>query len=140
MMKLFFHDAKELHLWAPFLLTPYCLEQKPFQRCNLSWKLNAQHCVLMWGIPPSMISVTITDVWPLPPSAQSFYLPLTVEKGLLNSFLHSSVVVSVMSLLGSEPLLQATMRHCLIYTRYFLVSVGYEGKRQLLLHGISNFE
>lgn len=117
------------------------LEQKLFQRGNLGWKLNAQHYAQMWGIPQNMINLTATGVWPLPPSAESFYGPLTVKEGLL-SFLHSSAVVSVMSLLGSGALLQATIRHCLIYTHYFLVvSSGiWRKKKQLLLHGISNLE
>lgn len=70
------------------------------------------------------------DIWPLPPSAEFFYWPLTVEEGLL-SFLHLSAAVCViMSLLGLGPLLQATMRHCMIYTHYFPVFLlGFDGRK-----------
>ena len=70
------------------------------------------------------------DFWPLPPSAESFYWPLTVEEGLL-SFLHLSAAVCViMSLLGLGAPLQATMRHCMIYTHYFPVfRLGFDGRK-----------
>lgn len=67
-----------------------------------------------------------------------------MKEGVLSSP-RSSAVVSVMSLLGSGAPLQATMRHCLIYTHYFLLlSSGIWRKKKkkphLFLHGISNSE
>lgn len=78
------------------------------------------------------------DMWPLPPPPSgSFYRPLWAEELLLSS-LHSSAVVSVMRLFRSGALLQATIRHCLIYTHYFLVfSVGFEGRKNKLQHNKS---
>lgn len=56
------------------------------------------------------------------------------------SFLHLPAAVNVMSLFGSEAVLEATMRRCLIYTHYFLYFlVGIEGRRKKL-HGMSRSE
>lgn len=96
----------KLLFWIPNFL---------FQRGNLDWILNVQHCVIM---RPSTKHKQLAQHSCL--TSPSFSWIVTIKEGVL-SFLHSSAVVSVMGLLGSGALLQATVRHCLIYTHYFLL-------------------
>ena len=90
----------------------------------------------------NVMELTATDVWPLPPTADSSHWPAAAEGGLL-SFLHLSAGVSVTGLLGSRAPPRATIRRRLIYTHYFLVfSSGdlKEEEKQVLLHKLVSSE
>lgn len=119
----------KLLFWILKNMTAETLFLELLQRGNLDWILNMQHCVIMKHKQVAQHSCL---------TSSSFSWIVTIKEGVL-SFLHSSAVVSVMSLLGSGALLQATVRHCLIYTHYFLpVSSGMWRRRKHLLHGISD--
>lgn len=65
------------------------------------------------------------------------FSPITIKQGVLG-FLHSSAAVSVKSVFGSGPLLQATAGHRLIYAHYLallFLRVERQGKKKLLFAG-----